>query len=58
MISSFQNILGSYIFMFTEYFYFTSNHNTTRDFICQDDVHLNKDDTYILAGNSVNFIIP
>ena len=44
--------------MFTEYFYFTSNHNTTRDFIYQDDVHLNKDGTYILAGNSVNFIIP
>ena len=57
MISSLQNILGSYIFMFNEYLYFTSNYNTTRHFICQDDVHLNKDGTYILVGNSVDFII-
>ena len=38
-------------------FYFISNYNITRDFICQDGVCLNKDGTCILPGNSVDFII-
>ena len=37
-------------------FYFSSNVKITRDFICQDGVHLNKDGTCVLAGNFVDFI--
>ena len=36
-------------------FYFISNDNITRDFICQDGVHLNKGGTCILAGHFVDF---
>ena len=36
-------------------FYFISNDNITRDFICQDGVHLNKDGTCILKGYFVDF---
>ena len=37
-------------------FYFISNDNISRDFIFQDDVHLNKDGTCILAGYFVDFV--
>ena len=37
-------------------FYFISNDNITRDFICQDGVHLNKDGTCILTGYFVDFV--
>ena len=36
-------------------FYFISNDNISRDFIFQDDVHLNKDGICILAGHFVDF---
>ena len=41
---------------FVNDFYFISNDNITRDFICQDGVHLNKDGTSILAGHFVYFV--
>ena len=37
-------------------FYFISNANITKDFICQDGVHLNKDGKCILAGHFVDFV--
>ena len=37
-------------------FYFISNDNITRDFICQDGVHLSKDGTCILEGHFVDFV--
>ena len=37
-------------------FYFITNDNISRDFIFQDDVHLNKDDTCILARFFVDFV--
>ena len=37
-------------------FYFISNDNITRDFICQDGVHLNKDGTCILTRYFVDFV--
>ena len=37
-------------------FYFISKENISRDFIFQDDVHLNKDGTCSLAGYYVDFV--
>ena len=37
-------------------FYIISNYSITRDFTCEDGLHLNKDGTYVLAGKFVNFI--
>ena len=37
-------------------FYFISNDIITRDFNCQDGVHLNKHGTCVLAGNFVDII--
>ena len=42
--------------MFSEWFLFISNDIITRDFICQDGIHLNKDGTGVPAGNFVDFI--
>ena len=37
-------------------FYFILKDNITRDFICQDGVHLNKDGTCILTGYFLDFV--
>ena len=39
-----------------KHFYFISNENISRDFVFQDDVHLNKDGTRSLAGYYVDFV--
>ena len=36
--------------------YFLAHNNIGRNFISEDGVHLNKDGTYLLASNFVNFI--